>query len=868
MTARITIVAVLLAVASYAAGATAVQAAPPAKPKALTGARLAALGRDADRDGISDQRERVLGTSPVRRDTDRDRFPDSFEDAYRELGFDARRRTRDADRDGLADRLERKLRTSRRSPDTDRDGWSDLDELVNRRFGYDPRRRTVDRDFDGLGDSLERRLRTSLQKPDTDGDGLSEFLERRAGLNPKTLNGELHDIVGRTHSDAMDAALGTVRARGRFPHALARELPYPAVTGPLVRRGTVRPSAALMQQSLFSRGLYADYDAIVRALRGIAQRHSSVARVEELPGRTTEGRTLYALKISDNPGANEDESEVLYLGLHHAFELITTSVATGLAKTLTDRYAAGDEAAKRIVDNSEVWIVPVVNPDGYERVLATNRWWRKNLRRVHASQQTHGVDLNRNYGFKHVSHLTRAQRAALGARARSSNGLFASGDFDLDSDTYPAERPFTEVETQAVRSVADDLFTGGRRMTGRKCSLSWHSYGGEVLHPLGHEVNALPADDKRLFDERADAVAAATGYTKWGDRWQTSPGGYPTWGDSEDWLYAAKGSVALTVETYSDAEHAGSGERFFPETAAKRDAVVSANVSGAFALAELCLPEEHRSKARIAFTAIEPPTWEWNRRVYVMDVDGQNQQRLAVGSDPDFSPDGREIAYECPNGFDDVCVMDSRAGESTKRNLTNTMFNEGGPTFSPNGQRIAFVSNRGTNGSEEILVMNADGTGVTRLTDNLDNDLAPSWSPDGTKLVFAGADSDGYDIYVMNADGSGRKQLTTASDWELAPQFSPDGTKIVYHRQKLTDYGPQSDIWMMSANGSGQTQLTSFGATAPTFSPDGRKLAFGSKRSWAGNWPVEIDTLELATGGLTRLTFNGWVMGEPDYSLR
>jgi Tol biopolymer transport system component len=133
---------------------------------------------------------------------------------------------------------------------------------------------------------------------------------------------------------------------------------------------------------------------------------------------------------------------------------------------------------------------------------------------------------------------------------------------------------------------------------------------------------------------------------------------------------------------------------------------------------------------------------------------------------------------------------------------------------------LAFVSSRDDN--SEIYVMNADGSGQTRLTNNPALDMAPAWSPDGTKIAFS-SDRDGnFNIYVMNADGSGQTGLTNSTDYEADPAWSPDGTKIAF-------WGT-GGIYVMNADGSMVTRLAAalyaYDFGAPAWSPDGRKIAF------------------------------------------
>jgi len=136
--------------------------------------------------------------------------------------------------------------------------------------------------------------------------------------------------------------------------------------------------------------------------------------------------------------------------------------------------------------------------------------------------------------------------------------------------------------------------------------------------------------------------------------------------------------------------------------------------------------------------------------------------------------------------------------------------------------RIAFVSTR--DGNAEIYVVNADGTGLRRLTHNGVSDAQPAWSPDGTKIAFVRGSGLGEEIYVMNVSGTGTKQLTNNNYFDEMPAWSPDGSKIAF----VSTADTYRHVYLMNANGSGVTRLTQ-GTTAdffPTWSPDGTKIAF------------------------------------------
>ncbi|MYG81599.1 MAG: hypothetical protein F4187_07480 [Gemmatimonadetes bacterium] len=142
------------------------------------------------------------------------------------------------------------------------------------------------------------------------------------------------------------------------------------------------------------------------------------------------------------------------------------------------------------------------------------------------------------------------------------------------------------------------------------------------------------------------------------------------------------------------------------------------------------------------------------------------------------------------------------------------------PAWSPDGSRIAYTAFFTGNG--DIYVMNADGSGVTRLTSHSRSETFPAWSPDGKRLAFGPpADSYGY-LYATNADGSGvSSRLTKDSAQGYGPEWSPDGARIAFRSV--------GSVWVVSADGSGEAHLA-LGARAPAWSPDGQKIAFTCSR--------------------------------------
>jgi len=177
------------------------------------------------------------------------------------------------------------------------------------------------------------------------------------------------------------------------------------------------------------------------------------------------------------------------------------------------------------------------------------------------------------------------------------------------------------------------------------------------------------------------------------------------------------------------------------------------------------------------------------------------------------------------DGNEEIYVMNADGSAVTR--LTNDTAADFFPAWSPDGSRIAFTSRR--DGHNNIYVMNADGTGVTRLTTSTGwfGSQAPAWC--GTRIAYMSDDYFGQfpDVYVMNQDGTGRTRLTLDNAaFDEFPSWSPTCAQIAY----TTDPNGRDQIVIMNADGSGARQLTS-GATGvrhshPAWSPDGSRIAF------------------------------------------
>lgn len=204
--------------------------------------------------------------------------------------------------------------------------------------------------------------------------------------------------------------------------------------------------------------------------------------------------------------------------------------------------------------------------------------------------------------------------------------------------------------------------------------------------------------------------------------------------------------------------------------------------------------------------------------IYVMSADGSSVQRLTNdGADetrPRWSPDGNSIVYVkkdylsaqglVENSAWDIYVMNVDGTQQMQ--LTHDLANELEPSWSPDGTRVAFISDR--NGQNfDIYVMNADGSNVMQLTDDSANEFGPVWSPDGTQIVFSSDRNGNVQLFMISIDGSNLVQLTKDTSNSAYADWSPDGTHIVFESDRDTGY---ANIYVMNADGSNLIQLTGY----------------------------------------------------------
>lgn len=279
------------------------------------------------------------------------------------------------------------------------------------------------------------------------------------------------------------------------------------------------PSSFYMNASY---GGFYTYQDMLDALDAMVAAYPNLITVKAPIGTflTHENRPVYYVKISDNPATNDlAEPNILYTSLHHAREPLSLSQQMYYMWYLLENYASNEEV-QHLVNNTELYFVPCVNPDGYIHNEVNDPsgggMHRKNKRAVGTSNP--GVDPNRNYSYQW-----------------NTTGVSS----DPNNDTYPGPSAFSEPETQAIKWLTEQY--------GFVSAFNTHTYGNLMLFPIGSTSSEF-ADHHSYFEAVGAHMTIYNNYVS-----QKSSALYPASGDSDDYLYKVDIGVGLkdTVFAYT-----------------------------------------------------------------------------------------------------------------------------------------------------------------------------------------------------------------------------------------------------------------------------------------------------------------------------
>lgn len=276
-----------------------------------------------------------------------------------------------------------------------------------------------------------------------------------------------------------------------------------------------------------------NYNELLAEMKGLVAAHPNLVAYEVI-GKSLEGRDIVNLRISSDLKNSSKKPGISFMGTHHAREHVSTELPLNLAQYLLSEYVKGNAQVVNLVDNREINIIPLVNPDGAEYDVATGDYqaWRKNRR--NNGDGTYGVDLNRNYGY---------------------NWGQGGASPSPSSDTYRGASAFSEPETQVIKNFIESK-------TNITELLSFHTFSELVLYPWGYTYSAITdLKDHQVFQTMAKTMAAWNGYTP-----EQSSALYITSGDTTDWAYGTHKIFAFTFEL--DPADAWGVDGFYPGQAA------------------------------------------------------------------------------------------------------------------------------------------------------------------------------------------------------------------------------------------------------------------------------------------------------------
>ena len=394
---------------------------------------------------------------------------------------------------------------------------------------------------------------------------------------------------------------------------------------------------------------------------------------------TYEGRFLQWIKISDNPNISENEPQILYTALHHAREPASLQQLIYFMWYILENYNS-NESIKQIIDNSELFFIPCVNPDGYiyneTSEPSGGGMWRKNRR------DSHGVDNNRNYSF-----IDENGNEVWNTSGTSNNP---------NNNTYAGDGPFSESENRAVRYFVES--------NNFKIALNNHTYGNLLLYPYGYDYNE-PTEDNDIYEFISEALVNENNYDN-----IISADLYPAAGDSDDFMYGM-----LTTENNQTREKIFAmtpeiGSSFWPQTSTIEDickGMLYLNLTAAKMIGN------HASVNDLTENFITSDVFSANFSL----------QRLGIVNNGNFNIQIEPISSNIISVSSDINISSLDIGET----IYNSFQIELNTSISPGDQVLfKYVLNNGLF-NEEVFVEKIYGVPILLIEDESDN-YSSFWS--------------------------------------------------------------------------------------------------------------------------------------------
>lgn len=256
---------------------------------------------------------------------------------------------------------------------------------------------------------------------------------------------------------------------------------------------------------------YKNPTEIENYLKAVHNQYPNITNLKSI-GKSLEGRDIWALKISDNADLDEayDEPSILFNSMHHAREVMTPEVGIDIIEYLTSNYSKNSKVTEW-VNSSEIWVIPMFNVDGNNKMWNEDSWWRKN------TKGGFGVDLNRNYP----------------AGWNSCNG--SSGN--RSSQTYRGESPASEPETQAMMKFIENIRP--------VFDISYHAFSQIVIYPYG--CDGKRTQTKEVVESIGKKIGDLLDYEA-GTAWELL---YSVDGGDIDWMYEKFQVIPYVIEVNS-----------------------------------------------------------------------------------------------------------------------------------------------------------------------------------------------------------------------------------------------------------------------------------------------------------------------------